>query len=43
MGLRTQPCGVQMLVIIVAEVLFPILTDCGLPVRKSRSQSQREG
>jgi len=28
---------------IVAEVLLPILTDWGLPIRKSRSQSQRVG
>ena len=29
-----------MFVMMLAEVLFPILTDWGLPVRKSRSQSQ---
>ncbi|CAL8294796.1 unnamed protein product [Arctogadus glacialis] len=40
MGLSTQPCGVPMFVMMLAEVLFPILTDWGLPVRKSWSQSQ---
>ncbi len=43
MGLRTHPCGVPMFVMMVSEVLFPILTDCGLPVKKSRSQSQFVG
>ncbi len=32
-----------MFVMVLAEVLLPILTDWGLPVRKSRSQSQRVG
>ena len=43
MGLSTQPCGVPMFVMMLAEVLFPILTDWGLPVRKSWSQSQMVG
>ena len=41
-GLRTQPCGAPVLRMIREEVLLPILTDCGLWVRKSRLQSQRE-
>jgi len=41
-GLRTQPCGALVLRIIVEGVLLPILTDCGLWVRKSRIQLQRE-
>ena len=40
MGLRTHPCGVPLFVMMLAEVLIPILTVWGLPVRKSRSQSQ---
>ena len=49
-GLRTQPYGAlvlrmiveEVLRMIVEEVLLPILTDCGLWVRKFRIQSQRE-
>ena len=41
-GLRTQPCGAPVLRMIVEEVLWPILTDCGLRVRMFRIQSQRE-
>jgi len=41
-GLRIQPCGALVLSIIVEEILSPILTECGLWVRKSRIQSQRE-
>ena len=37
---RLNPYRVPMLVMVLAEALFPILTDWGLPVRKSRSQSQ---
>jgi len=40
--LRTQPCGASVLRMITEEVLLPILTDCGLWVRKSRIQSLRE-
>ena len=40
MGLRTHHCKVLMFVIMLTEVLFPILTDWGLSVRKFRSQSQ---
>ena len=41
-GLRTLPCGALVLRMIMEEVLLPILTDCGLWVRKFRIQSQRE-
>ena len=36
-------CGVPMFVMMLAEVLFPILTDWGLPVRKFRRKSQMVG
>jgi len=41
-GLRTQPCRARVLRMIVEEVLLPILSDCGLWVRKSRIKLQRE-
>ena len=41
-GLRTQPFGAPVLRIIKEKVLLPILTDCGLWVRKFRIQSERE-
>jgi len=41
-GLTTQPCAAPVLRMIVQEVLLPTLTDCGLWVRKSRMQLQRE-
>lgn len=31
MGLRTQPCGLPMFAVMMAEVLIPIMTDSGLP------------
>ena len=40
-GLRTHPWGAPMLRVSVEEVLLPILTACGLPVRKSRIQMLR--
>ena len=40
--LSTQPWGVPVLVITVAEVRSPILTTCGLPVRKSKIHLHRE-
>ncbi len=41
-GLSTQPCGTPVLSVVVLEVLWPTRTDRGLPVRKSRTQLQRE-
>ncbi len=40
--LSTQPCGAPVLSVVVLEVLWPTRTDCGLPVKKSRIQLQRE-
>lgn len=40
MGQRIHPCGVPIFVIMLAEALLLVLTDWGVPVRKSRSQSQ---
>ena len=40
-GLRTHPWVVIVLRVSVGEVLLPILTACGLPIRKSRIQLQR--
>lgn len=40
MGLLIHPCGVPVFITMLFEVRFPILTDCGLPVRKSDSHSQ---
>ena len=41
-GLSTQPWGVPVLVMTVDEVRSPILTTCGLPVRKSKIHLHRE-
>ena len=41
-GLSTQPWGVPVLVMTVDEVRSPILTTCGLPVRKSKTHLHRE-
>ena len=43
MGLSTQPCGVPVFQMMLADVLFPILTYWGLPIRKFWSQSQMVG
>jgi len=32
-GARTVPCGAPVLLTIVSETQFPILTNCGRPVR----------
>ncbi len=42
-GLSTQPCGTPVFRVRTEEVWLLILTDCGLLVRKSRVQLQREG
>jgi len=41
-GLSTQPCGVPEFMITVSDVRFPILTFCGLLVRKSIIHEQSE-
>ena len=41
-GLSTQPWGVPVLVISVEEVRSPILTTCGLPVRRWKIHLHRE-
>src|SRR4029434_2799370 len=41
-GLSTQPWVVPVLVMTVDEVWSPILTTCGLPVRKSKIHLHRE-
>lgn len=41
-GLNTQPCGVSVFRTRLEEVFFPILTHCGLLVRKSMSHKQRD-
>lgn len=41
-GLSTQPWGELVLSLMVLEVLFPILTCCGLSIRKSKTMLQRE-
>ena len=41
-GLSTKPLGASVLSVVVLEVLFPIRTVWGLPVRKSRIQLQRD-
>ena len=40
MGMKTHPYGIPKIVVMLADVLFPIMTDWGLPVRKSRRLSQ---
>lgn len=39
-GLRQQPCGDPVLTVSFLEIPLPILTTCGLLVRKSRIQLQ---
>src|SRR4029434_8482874 len=41
-GLSTQPCGAPVLSVMLLEVLLPTRTACGLSLRKSRIQLQRE-
>lgn len=41
-GPSTQPCGDPVLSLTTLEVLFPMKTDYGLSVRKSKIQMQRE-
>lgn len=43
MGQRIHPRGVPIFVIMLAEALLLVLTDWGVPVRKSWSQSQELG
>jgi hypothetical protein len=37
-GLRKHPRGAPVLRVRMEEVLLPVLTACGLPIRKSRIQ-----
>ncbi len=41
-GVRTQPCGAPTFRVMELEVNWPTFTTWGLPVRKSRIQSQSE-